>query len=100
MRHELTRLQDTDPDARLDYRWVPYDHISNNLKRAVIAAEDSRFTEHDGIEWDAIRSAWEHNQQSSRIRGGSTITQQLAKTCSCLGRAAICARHRNWCWPT
>lgn len=79
MRHELARLQDTDPDARLDYRWVPYDHISNNLKRAVIAAEDSRFTEHDGIEWDAIRSAWEHNQQSSRIRGGSTITQQLAK---------------------
>lgn len=79
MRQELSRLQENNPDARLDYRWVPYDQISNNLKRAVIAAEDSRFTEHGGVEWEAIRSAWEHNQQSGKIRGGSTITQQLAK---------------------
>jgi len=50
----------------------------------VVASEDSNFTEHDGIEWDAIRKAWEYNQRQeeagrSKMRGGSTITQQLAK---------------------
>ena len=54
------------------------------LKRAVVAAEDSNFTEHDGVEWEAIRKAWEYNQKQeeagrSKMRGGSTITQQLAK---------------------
>ncbi len=84
MRQELTRLQASDADAELRYQWVPYDRISNSLKRAVIAAEDSNFTGHEGIEWEAIRKAWEYNQrqaerESSRRRGGSTITQQLAK---------------------
>jgi len=86
MRQELTRLQAKDPDAELRYRWVPYDRISNNLKRAVVASEDANFVDHDGVEWEAIRKAWEYNQRQAerkdgrrRIRGGSTITQQLAK---------------------
>jgi len=86
MRQELTRLQARDPQASLRYQWVPYDRISNNLKRAVVASEDSRFVDHDGVEWDAIRKAWEYNQRQAlrkdgrgRMRGGSTITQQLAK---------------------
>ena len=63
---------------------MPHDKISNSLKRAVVAAEDSNFTEHDGVEWEAIRKAWEYNQKQeeagrSKMRGGSTITQQLAK---------------------
>lgn len=82
MRQELSRLQETDPKARLSYTWVPYDQISVSLKRAVVASEDANFTGHDGVEWEAIRRAWEYNrdqQASGRMRGGSTITQQLAK---------------------
>lgn len=84
MRQELSRLRDTNPNAELQYQWVPYDKISTSLKRAVIASEDANFTEHDGVEWDAIRKAWEYNQRQAekgggKMRGGSTITQQLAK---------------------
>ena len=84
MREERSRLSDGNPDFELKYEWVPYDKINRNLKRAVVASEDSNFTEHDGVEWDAIRKAWEYNQKQqeagrSKMRGGSTITQQLAK---------------------
>lgn len=84
MRQELSRLQETRPNATLRYDWVNYDQISASLKRAVISAEDANFLEHDGVEWEAIRKAWEYNQNQSelgraKMRGGSTITQQLAK---------------------
>ena len=84
MRQELSRLRETDPDAELQYQWVPYDRISNSLKRAVVASEDANFLEHDGVEWDAIQKAWEYNLRQEALgrdarRGGSTITQQLAK---------------------
>jgi monofunctional biosynthetic peptidoglycan transglycosylase len=59
---------------------VPYARISNELKRAMIAAEDARFVEHEGFDWDGIQLAIEKNQRRGRIvAGGSTITQQLAK---------------------
>src|SRR5690625_2866523 len=79
-----TRLHAIDPNAELAFEWVPYEQISTNLKRAVIASEDSNFLNHNGVEWQAIRQAWEYNrkqssQGTSRRRGGSTITQQLAK---------------------
>jgi len=84
MREQLQRLQARDSNATLRYDWVDYDAISDALKRAVIAAEDARFVAHGGIEWQAIRHAWHYNQQaaqagSERRRGGSTITQQVAK---------------------
>lgn len=84
MQDTLNTLRTHQPDARLAHQWVPYDNISANLKRAVIASEDSGFMDHDGVEWDAIRKAWRYNQRQeslgrSRRRGGSTITQQLAK---------------------
>lgn len=69
-------------------QWVPYAQISDHLKRAVLAAEDDGFVHHDGVEWSAIEKARERNakaearataQRPPRIRGGSTITQQLAK---------------------
>jgi monofunctional biosynthetic peptidoglycan transglycosylase len=59
--------------------WVSYGRISPNLARAAIASEDSGFCAHHGFEWEAIRNAWYHNQRSSRIRGGSTISNQTAK---------------------
>lgn len=84
MRATLTELRTENPKATLKQQWVPYDQISSNLKRAVIASEDSNFTDHEGVEWDAIRKAWEYNlkqaeQGKGKLRGGSTITQQLAK---------------------
>ncbi|MFC4202644.1 monofunctional biosynthetic peptidoglycan transglycosylase [Candidimonas humi] len=80
----LAQLRAADPHASLQHRWVPYGQISTALKRAVIASEDSNFTGHDGVEWDAIRQAWAYNLKQEemgthRRRGGSTITQQLAK---------------------
>jgi monofunctional biosynthetic peptidoglycan transglycosylase len=85
-------------------QWVPYDAIAPQLKRAVIASEDANFTEHSGVEWDAIEKAWARDERAKaqadklnqrlarrnpakaarapvqpRIVGGSTISQQLAK---------------------
>jgi len=84
MRQELSRLREINPRATLQYTWVPYERINNSLKRAVISSEDANFLEHDGVEWDAMRNAWEYNQRQEELgrnkrRGGSTITQQLAK---------------------
>jgi monofunctional biosynthetic peptidoglycan transglycosylase len=71
---------------------VPYNKISDQLKRAVIVSEDDIFAQHDGVQWEAIEKAWTKNAkaelQASRaaqknpaikVVGGSTITQQLAK---------------------
>ena len=67
--------------------WVPYDKISNNLKRAVLVSEDDIFFQHQGVRLEDMRKAWEKNQRqqsgspksNTALRGGSTITQQLAK---------------------
>ncbi len=80
MRAQLKQLQAKDPTASLHYQWVSYQQISDHLKRAVISAEDARFTEHEGVDWEAIERAYEQNQKRGKvIRGGSTITMQLAK---------------------
>ncbi len=82
-------------------QWVAYSQISDNLKRAVIASEDDSFTNHEGVDWDALEKAWEKNAKAEaraakqapakpnappgkapkppKIVGGSTITQQLSK---------------------
>ena len=68
------------PDATLRHQWVPYDRISMNLKRAVIAAEDAKFVDHEGFDWEGIQKAIEKNERKGKIvAGGSTISQQLAK---------------------
>ncbi|MGE5028173.1 MAG: monofunctional biosynthetic peptidoglycan transglycosylase [Betaproteobacteria bacterium] len=80
MEQRLETLQTKNPDAELRYQWVPYDRISNNLKRALIAAEDSKFLDHEGFDWEGIQKAYEKNQKKGKIvAGGSTISQQLAK---------------------
>lgn len=76
----LEVMQDKRPNAQLQQRWVPYAQISSQLKRAVIAAEDSRFVEHQGFDWAGIETAFAKNLKKGRIvAGGSTISQQLAK---------------------
>ena len=106
-RSEAWRITTDKGRLRWTQQWVPYENISDNLKRAVIASEDGSFTNHDGVDWEAEKKAWQRNaqaeeraarqqsRQSSRpqaanrpapkpvkppkIVGGSTITQQLAK---------------------
>jgi len=76
----LSELQATNPQAQLNQQWVPYERISIHLKRAIIAAEDAKFVDHEGFDWDGIQKAIEKNQKKGRfVAGGSTISQQLAK---------------------
>ena len=80
MAERMQELHRKNPQAALRYQFVPYARINNTLKRAMIAAEDSKFVEHEGFDWDGIELAIEKNQKRGRIvAGGSTITQQLAK---------------------
>ena len=105
-RSEAWRLAITPRPLVWQQSWVDYGAISANLKRAVIASEDAGFTEHSGVEWDALEKAWERNQRAeaavdrvnervakqdavrgrpapqaraAKVVGGSTISQQLAK---------------------
>jgi len=80
MEDRLERMQDKNPDAELRHQWVPYAKISNHLKRALIAAEDAKFVDHEGFDWEGIQKAYEKNLKKGKIvAGGSTISQQLAK---------------------
>ncbi len=67
-------------DAALKHRWVPYEKISIHLKRALIAAEDAKFFEHEGFDIEGIEKALKKNDKKGKVvAGGSTISQQLAK---------------------
>lgn len=80
MRDRLEVMQDKNPDAELKHKWVPYNKISNNLKRALIASEDAKFVDHEGFDWEGIQKAYEKNLKKGKlVAGGSTISQQLAK---------------------
>jgi len=87
-RSEAWQLTHSADGLRWRQQWVPYTQISDHLKRAVLASEDDGFVHHDGVEWSAIEKARARNakaearataQRPPKIRGGSTITQQLAK---------------------
>ena len=79
----LDRQREAARDGRayaIDQRWMPYDRISPLLRRAVLVAEDDAFFSHGGLDWNEIRAAARKNLEAGRVvRGGSTITQQLAK---------------------
>ncbi len=80
MAQRMEEAHAKNPKATMQYRWVPYARISIHLKRAMIAAEDAKFAEHDGFDWEGIEKAREKNRKRGRVvAGGSTITQQLAK---------------------
>ena len=97
-RSEVWRLASQKHYIAWSQQWVDDAALSSNLKRAVIASEDAGFTEHGGVEWDAIEKAWERNLREEvraerlaarprasaqaskpKLVGGSTITQQLSK---------------------
>ncbi len=80
MEDRLHVMQAKDSEAELRHQWVPYSRISVNLKRAVIAAEDAKFNDHEGFDWEGMQKAYEKNLKKGKIvAGGSTISQQLAK---------------------
>ena len=65
---------------RRTQRWIPYARVSPNLTRAVLVAEDDAFWQHEGVDFDQLELAVEADWSRGRlVRGGSTITQQLAK---------------------
>lgn len=105
-RSEAWRLLVEDGRILWSQQWVPDSAIAANLKRAVIASEDAGFTEHSGIEWEAIEKAWDRNQRAearaekraalqpgrtvvAKVVGGSTITQQLAKNLLLSGERTV-----------
>ena len=59
--------------------WVSIDNISKNIQLAVICSEDQNFLKHNGFDFEAIKKAMENNQKNRRIKGASTISQQVAK---------------------
>jgi len=61
------------------YKFVPLSQVSPNFQHAVIAAEDARFYQHDGFDWRAIERATQEDREGGRMRGASTLTQQLIK---------------------
>lgn len=79
---ELRRREAAAKGRKLDLRWtwVPADAISDNLKSAVVTAEDDTFYRHDGVDMDALRSAWKRDKKEGKLSvGGSTIDMQLAR---------------------
>jgi len=80
METRLEHLQEKDEKATLQHQWVNYNQISMHIKQAVITAEDAKFIDHEGFDWEGIEKAYEKNKQRKKIvAGGSTISQQLAK---------------------
>jgi monofunctional biosynthetic peptidoglycan transglycosylase len=66
-------------DWKITKKWIPYEYLSDQLKRAALAGEDANFMEHWGFDTKAIKEAYEKNKKSEALRGGSTISQQTAK---------------------
>ena len=80
MEARLDQLREKDAKAVLKYSWADYSRVSGHLKRAIVAAEDMKFVDHEGFDWEGIQRAMEKNQKKGKaVAGGSTITQQLAK---------------------
>ena len=79
--HQREReAREKDRKARLSQQWVPLSQVSRHLLHAVLASEDQNFFGHEGVDWKALRESVEDNVERGRLsRGGSTITQQLAK---------------------
>ena len=90
MERRLEALRAKNPKAALKHQWADYDRISAHLKRAVVAAEDAKFIDHEGFDWEGIQRAIERNQQRGKVvAGGSTISQQLAKNLFLSGERSV-----------
>lgn len=80
MEQRASEARSRDEEVKRVQTWLPYDRISRNLIRAVLAGEDSRFFDHAGFDWEEMRKALEEDWNRGEFkRGASTISQQLAK---------------------
>lgn len=79
LERRIDAIADHDPDFRLHYRWTPIAEVSANLPIALVAAEDQKFPHHHGFDVDAIQDALADADEGARLRGASTISQQVAK---------------------
>lgn len=79
MSDRIGAMWDGDFAYRNRYQWVPLEKISPQAALAVIASEDQRFPFHAGFDFESIRQAVRHNARGGKIRGASTLTQQVAK---------------------
>lgn len=85
----LEALRPNQPRA-LEQKWTDYERISIHLKRAIIVAEDAKFVDHEGFDWEGIQRAMDKNQRRGKfVAGGSTITQQLAKNLFLSGERSL-----------
>lgn len=90
MKIRLDQRQKANPNAEIWHEWVDYDAITINVKRAVVAAEDSTFVNHYGFDWNGIKNAVEKNLDKGKlVAGGSTISQQLAKNLFLSGERSL-----------
>ena len=79
LERRMEALLDRQQAFSLRYRWTPLDQVSLNLPIALVAAEDQKFPNHHGFDVDAIQSALADAEDGERLRGASTISQQVAK---------------------
>lgn len=79
MRDRTVALFTGDKNYRFAHQWVDWEKISANVKVAVIASEDQKFPEHWGFDFKSMEKAWAGNHRGRKVRGGSTISQQVAK---------------------
>ena len=80
MRQREEEARSAGQTPRVEQSWAPLSRMSKHLIHAVLASEDQKFFGHEGVDWDAVEKAIEEDRKSFRFaRGGSTITQQLAK---------------------
>lgn len=79
MRDRVTAWFDNDKSYHFEHHWSDYKHIASSMKVAVMASEDQKFPEHHGFDFESMEHAWDQNQRGHKIRGGSTISQQVAK---------------------
>ena len=97
MAARIAQLRAKDPKAKLAHQWVPYERISSQLKRAVVAAEDAKFIDHEGFDWEAISKAIEKNEQQGQggRRAPPPSASSWRRTCSSRASAPGCARARR-----
>ncbi|HSP94621.1 MAG TPA: monofunctional biosynthetic peptidoglycan transglycosylase [Thermoanaerobaculia bacterium] len=97
MERRKTELVRSGQSSRLEWTPVPLSRISRSLPLAVVAAEDARFYEHNGVDWEAVRGALEKDWESRNLRhGASTITQQLAKNLYLSPKRTPWRKLREW----
>ncbi|HLN59674.1 MAG TPA: monofunctional biosynthetic peptidoglycan transglycosylase [Thermoanaerobaculia bacterium] len=97
MERRKTELARSGQSSRLEWTPVPLSRISRSLPLAVVAGEDARFYEHNGVDWEAVRGALEKDWESRNLRhGASTITQQLAKNLYLSPKRTPWRKLREW----